>query len=139
MSDNQQIFSRKILFKVNNEDVDQMQPLTVRITNFAKSRNINNVFVTKDGYILFCGEKGIKLNSGMKTLQAALQTMHAPTRVKDVNPLPKRFLQQYFLNGYDEGKVLTKFGRVFEDGIIRATVNGYIEQQKKNDRHRASL
>ena len=36
----------------------------------------------------------------------------------------------YFSSGYDEKRLLQKFGKVFEDAVIHKTVNASIEQQQ---------
>ena len=62
-----------------------------------------------------------------------------PTRMVDTNPLPEKFLMEYFSSGYDEKRVLKKFGKVFEDAVIRKTVNTYIEQQGNKGRNERIL
>ena len=79
------------------------------------------------------------LHSGMKTLQSLLGCKQLPTRVVDTNPLPDKFLMEYFSSGYDEKRVLKKFGKVFEDAVIRKTVNASIEQQRNKGRNERIL
>ena len=116
------VHARKVLIRLQEED-STSDTLSFRIQEFCKERNIANYILTKDGYLLLVSERKIKLYDGMNTLSKCLSLTNTPTRVTDIDPLPERFMQDYFKNGYIPNRIRLKFGKVFEDAAIKKTVD----------------
>ena len=114
--------TRKVLIRLQQDDTTS-DTLSCRIQEFCSQRNIANYLLTKDGYLLLVSDKKIRLNDGMNTLSKCLSLTDAPTRVTDIDPLPEKFMQDYFKNGYVPNRIRLKFGKVFEDAAIKKTVD----------------
>ena len=123
------INARKILIRLQEEDTTRTS-LSRRITDFCHERNIANYILTEDGYLLFVSDKQIKLNDGMNTLSKCLSLTETPTRVTDTDPLPDKFVQDYFQTEYDPERVRLKFGKVFEDAAIKKTISTALTYKK---------
>lgn len=112
------ITARKLLFLLDKRDTNNTNFLH-RLEIFCRNKNIDNYFLTHDGYVMMVSEqRKIALHNGVETLRRKLQLQKRPKRVTDMNPLPDSFLLNYFGDGYDESRVKMKFGKRFEDATI---------------------
>ncbi len=113
------INARKIHFSLGSNDVGDVE-LSGKIEAFALKRHIDNVLITTDGHLLLDSAKKIMLNSGVRTIKAALELKDLPTRV--TTPLPSSFLLHYFANGYDEQRIVYSRGPRFEREAIETNL-----------------
>ena len=125
-----------ILFSVEPSDIENGK-FWHRLETFAQERGVANAFMTNEGHILLSStDRKLKLNSGMKTLQLCLDLTYAPSHITSIQPLPQKFIQEYFHQGYDPGKIAQRFGKLFEDASIRTIVNDAVIQSRNRARNR---
>ena len=107
------IIARNVLLQLAEENLADPS-LKSKVDRFAASRGIDSVIVTNDGKLLFSSKTRLCLNSGVWTLQKALELRHMPLRLFAYKPLPDGFILNYFSDGYDEKKVYHTIGEQFK-------------------------
>ena len=117
------VCSKNIAFRVNVQDSENESLMREKLDAFCKQRNIDNMFVCEGGDILLSSEKKkIRLNSGTKSLQNCLGLSYEPTLLTRHKPLPYRFLESYFANGYDPTMIVYSIGTLFTEEAIRFAI-----------------
>ena len=120
---------RKLLVRLDERDIST-DAFSGTLQSFCDSRSIKDCMLTEDGYLMMASDRKITLNGGMDTLQKHLRLEHVPERMTEMEPLPQKFLQEYFDNGYDEKRVKQKFGKMFEDATIKKTISTALTYKK---------
>ena len=105
------------------------------MVEFARKRKIENAVMTNEGHLLLASNKPIKLHYGMDALKKQLGIHGVLTRNTKTMPLPEKFVQEFFKNGYDSDRIARRFGTMFEDAALRSMVNTCIDQQRNKFRN----
>ena len=79
------------MFYVNDVDT-----LAQKIQSWMSARNVENVFLSKDGECLVSSSRKIMLHRGMNTLAIALDLKEVPTRITTFKDLPQDYLVNKF-------------------------------------------
>ena len=123
MSGSQGILARKLFVQLPY--VDNVEQLWTNVLAIAESRQVDNAMLFDDLKLILVSAKGkpIRLNSGMRTLQALLKLPEIPTRITNMNPIPDAYIKLVFSDGFDCGQILYKFGPKFEDASLQKLVS----------------
>ena len=105
------------------------------VVEFARKREIENAVMTDEGHLLLASNKPINLNSGIDALKKQLGIHGVLTRNTETMPLPDKFVQEFFRNGYDSDRIVRRFGTLFQDTALRSMVNSYIDTQRNKIRN----
>ena len=117
------VTSKHIAFRVNQEHAINDSHMRRKLDAFCTSRSIENVFVGGDGDILLSSDsKKIALHSGMNTMKKALGLCYRPTLLEQYKPLPYKFLESYFANGYDPAMIVYSIGTLFTEEAIKFAI-----------------
>ena len=116
----QRMSSRRYCFKFQEEDINE--ETCNKLFDMANERKMHDVIMCFDGEVTFTDQKQFNLFQGMKTLQKKLGLKHEPILLEGFNPLPEAFIKYKFPNGYDESKVMRKYGKKFEESYINSVV-----------------
>ena len=71
----------------------------------------------------------------MDALKKQLGIHGVLTRNTKTMPLPEKFVQEFFKNGYDSDRIAHRFGTMFEDAALRSMVNSCIDRHKNKVRN----
>ena len=131
------ITAKNMHFRLQEGDINEKTLGTLK--KIAQEKKINHVMMTRDGNLILSGDRKIKMRNGERTLQSWLGTEHLPLRVKDFDPLPDSFLQQYFAEGYNAEKVMYKIGKKFEEAVINKLVKEKVDRAANKKRNEEML